>query len=152
MKFSTRQDTDLSAEALFQAVSNFTAIERMMSRRGISLRRMDALPQPGPGMSWQIAHDWRGRRREVMLELIRYDSPELLEFAGQSDQFDLVLYMTVVALTRSKSRLIFEVDITPRGMKARLLLQTAKLGKTQLDRRFAKGVADFIGNIAAGQI
>ncbi len=151
MKFSTRQDTDLSAQELFQAVSNFSAIERMMSRRGAGLRRMDSLSQPGAGMNWLISFDWRGRRRELSMELIRYEPSEILEFSGQSDQFGLALNMTVVALTKSKSRFIFEADVTPRSMKSRLILQTAKLGKSQLDKRFAAGIADFVTSLTTGR-
>ena len=71
-----------------------------------------------------------------------------MAFSGSSDQFSLSILMTVVALAPSKSRLIFEVDVQPRGMKARLLLQTAKLGKAQLDRKFAQRIAQFVDNLA----
>ena len=57
----------------------------------------------------------------------------------------------MVALTRTKSRLIFETDAQPRGMKARLLLQTAKLGKSQLDRKFAKRIGEFVNILTAAQ-
>ena len=70
---------------------------------------------------------------------------------GQSELFDLTIQMTVLALSLSKSRLIFETDLLPRGMKARLLLQTAKLGKSQLDRKFAKRIGDFVNMLTAGQ-
>ncbi|WP_199260435.1 hypothetical protein [Paracoccus binzhouensis] len=149
MKFSTRQDTDLPAEELFRAISNFGSIERLLVRRGASVRRLDALAQPGPGMRWQVGFDWRGRHRELDLELVRLDRPELVAIEGSSDQFNLALRMTVVALTPGKSRLIFEAEVLPRGMKARLLLQTAKLGKAQLDRKFAERIGDFVRRMAA---
>lgn len=151
MKFSTRQDADLSAEALFHAVSNFDDIGRMLTRRGAVLRRLDSLSEPGTGMNWQIGFDWRGRPREVAVELARYDPPETLVLRGQSELFDLTIQMTVLALGRTRSRLIFETDILPRGMKARLLLQTAKLGKSQLDRKFAKRIGEFVAILTAAQ-
>ena len=100
-------------------------------------------------MSWLIGFDFRGRSRELALELTEYQPPEVIQFKGSSDQFDLGLRMTVVALTRTKSRLIFETDAQPRGMKARLLLQTAKLGKPQLDRKFAERISDFVNSLSA---
>lgn len=151
MKFSTRQDADLSAEALFRAVSNFDDIGRMLARRGAVVQRLDKLAGPGTGMTWQIGFDWRGRRRDLTVELARFDPPESLVLRGQSELFDLTIQMTVLALSRTRSRLIFETDILPRGMKARLLLQTAKLGKSQLDRKFAQRIGDFVGTLAAGQ-
>ncbi len=149
MKFSTRQDTDLPAEALFAAISNFDAIARMLTRRGAVVRLQNATELPETGMSWLIGFDFRGRSRELTMELTAYQPPELIQFRGHSEQFELTVRMTVVGLTRSKSRLIFETDAQPRGMKARLLLQTAKLGKPQLDRKFAERIGDFVNSLSA---
>ncbi len=150
MKFSTRRDVDLAAEALFRAASNFHAIERMLVRRGATVRRLDDLAAPGVGMRWLIGFDWRGRHREVTAEVARLDAPVAMVINATSDQLDLVIRMTVVALTRTKSRLIFETEARPRSMKARLMLQTAKLGKAQLDRKFARRIGEFIADLAAG--
>lgn len=149
MKFSTRQDTDLPADDLFRAVGNFSGIERMLVRRGASVQRLDGLAAPGVGMGWRIGFDWRGRRRQSQLSITEYRPSEVIALAGSSEQFELAIRMTVVALTRGKSRLIFEADVQPRGMKARLLLQTAKLGKSQLDRKFAARIGDFVTRLTA---
>lgn len=151
MKFSTRQDTDVPAEALFKAVSDFDKLERILLRRGAEVRREDHGGPVGIGSAWHIDFDWRGRPRELELKLTGYQPPEQLVFQGQSAQFNVEIRITVVALTRTKSRLITEIDMQPRGMKARLLLQTAKLAKSQLDRKFAQRVEDFIGRIAVSQ-
>ena len=42
-------------------------------------------------------------------------------------------------------------SLLPRGMKARLLLQTAKLGKSQLDRQFANRISEFVNVLTVGQ-
>ncbi|MDO5705157.1 MAG: hypothetical protein Q4G49_08810, partial [Paracoccus sp. (in: a-proteobacteria)] len=87
------------------------------------------------------------RRRELRLDVVRFDRPENVRIGGTSDPFDLIVDMTIVALSRVRSRLIFEVDLRPRNMKSRLLLQTARLGKAQLDRRFARRVGEFIDEL-----
>jgi hypothetical protein len=149
MKFSTRQDTDLPADALFAAVSDFPRMERILLRRGASLRRLDGQVEPGPGLAWQIGFDWRGKARELQLKVTSWQPPERLGFSGMSELFNIVLTATVVALSPGKSRLIFEAEVQPRGMKARLMLQTARLGKTQLEQKFALAVGDFIQKLAA---
>ncbi|MDN3711301.1 hypothetical protein QWZ10_04640 [Paracoccus cavernae] len=53
MKFSTRQDTELAAEQLFNVVSDFDRIERIMLRRGAEVRRIDPRASRGP--------EWHGR-------------------------------------------------------------------------------------------
>ncbi|QRZ13900.1 SRPBCC family protein [Paracoccus methylovorus] len=151
MKFSTRRDIDLGAEALFRAVSDFNSIERLFVRRGASVCRLDDLDAPGVGMRWLIGFNWRGQHREITAELAQLDVPEVVVITGNAEQFDLMIRVTVVALTPEKSRLIFETEVHPRSMKARLLLQTAKLGKAQLDRKFTKKVGEFIAHIASGE-
>ena len=148
MKFATRQDSELPAEDLFAAISDFPLAERMLVSKGAQVRRLDPSREPGAGMAWQVGFDFRGKRRDMRLSVIRFDRPENLTMEGVSEMFDLTIEMTVIALTRAKSRLIFEVDVQPRGMKARLLLQTAKLGKAQLDRKFAQRIAQFVDNLA----
>src|SRR5690606_21755457 len=143
------QDMDLAAEDLFRAVSNFKAIERLLVRRGVDLRRQDRLAGTAVGMRLQLGFDWRAHHREMVLELTQFDPPEALTLEGSSDQFNLSIRMTVVALTRTKSRLLFETEAQPRGMKARILLQTAKLGKSQLDRKFARHVGDLVTYLLA---
>lgn len=152
MKFSTRQDTELPAEALFAAMSDFPRMERILVRRGAWLRRLDGNPAPGLGSAWQIGFDWRGKPREIQLKVTTWAPSERLGFSGQSDLFNLEIVATIVALSPGKSRLLFEVELQPRGMKARLMLQTARLGKAQLDRKFALGIADFVQKLASGLV
>lgn len=148
MKFATRQDCELPAEDLFAAISDFPLAERMLVNRGAQVRRLDPSREPGAGMAWQIGFDLRGKRRDVRLSVVRFDRPENIVMEGVSDMFDLTIEMTVIALTRAKSRLIFEVEAKPRNMRARLLLQTAKLGKSQLDRQFASRIAYYVAGIS----
>lgn len=147
MKFSTRIDTDLPAEKLFEAIGDFDALERMLIGRGASVSRIDPAQEPGITMGWNVGFDWRGRRRDLRLAVTRFDRPEQMSMAGRSNALDLLVNATVVALSRVKSRLIFETEVKPRNMKARLMLQTAKLGKGQLDRRFQRRVEEFVNQM-----
>ena len=149
MKFSTRIDTDASASDLFDKVGNFDRIERMLTRRGAVITRIDPAQDPGTGMGWMVGFDWRGQPRQLRLEVTRYDRPERMSMDGQSDAFDVTMDATVVALWRYRSRLIFETDIRPRNMRARLMLQTAKLGKQQLDTRYARRIGEFLNDLSA---
>ena len=147
MKFSLRQDTGLPAADLFDVISDFPRMERMLVRRGADIRRIDPAQEPGAGMAWDMAFDYRGKRRELRLDLVRFDRPEKITLTGRTDSLDLSLDMTVIALTRAKSRLMFELEAKPRNMRARLMLQTAKLGKAQLDRKFADKVGKFLSDL-----
>lgn len=149
MKFSTRVDTDRPSAELFDIISDFSRSERALVARGAQVRRIDPSQDPGTGLGWTIDFNWRGQRRTVRLDVTRFDRPSHITLEGHSDQFDLSINMTVVALSRTKSRLLFETEIRPRNMRARLLLQTAKLGKAQLDRKYDQRIADFLTHLRA---
>lgn len=142
MKFSTRIDRDVTAEQMFDAMADFDRIERMLMRRGVSVSRIDNISDAA--RAWDLGFDWRGQRRELRLVLVQFDRPERLALTGQSTPFDLRIDLSVVALAVQRARLIFESEVKPRNMRARLALQTAKLGKTQIDRRIANKVANFV--------
>ncbi|MDB6178834.1 hypothetical protein PAF17_15160 [Paracoccus sp. Z330] len=149
MKFSARFDVDSTAQELFDMIGDFPRFERMLMRRGANVSRIDPAQEPGTGMGWHIGFNWRGRNRDIRLEVTRHDRPEKLSLAGSSESLDISIDATVIALSRSRSRLIFETDIRPRNMKARLMLQTAKLGKPQLDRKFERRIAEFLDDMQA---
>ena len=142
MKFSTRIDRDVTAEQMFDAMADFDRIERMLMRRGVSVSRIDNISDAA--RAWDLGFDWRGQRRELRLVLVQFDRPERLALTGQSTPFDPRIDLSVVALAVQRARLIFEIEVKPRNMRARLALQTAKLGKTQIDRRIANKVANFV--------
>jgi hypothetical protein len=142
MKFSTRIDKDLSAEQLFDSVADFDKIERMLIRRGVVVSRANDMPDGT--RAWNLAFDWRGQRRALRLVLVQFDRPEKFALTGESAPFELRIDMAVVALARNRSRLMFELEVKPRNMRARLVLQTAKLGKTQIDRKLEAKVSSFV--------
>nr|WP_111300846.1 hypothetical protein [Paracoccus saliphilus] len=149
MKFLTRIDTDLPADQLFDTVGDFAALERLLIARGAAVTRINPSEEPGIGLGWNIGFDWRGRARSLRLAVTRFDRPEHITLAGRSDALDVAIGVTVVALSRSRSRLICETELRPRNMKARLMLQTAKLGKAQLDRRYQHRIEEFLEQMRA---
>ncbi|AUH34412.1 SRPBCC family protein [Paracoccus tegillarcae] len=149
MKFSTRKETELAAEDLYRSISDFDWFEHIVQRRGAAITRSDKSKPATGGRAWDIRFQWRGRRRMLHLVVTEIDRPERLIMKGESEAFDLTITMTVVALGRTRSRLIFEIDLRPRTMRARLMLQTAKLGKSQLDKQFDRGIETLLNQMTA---
>lgn len=136
MKFSARKDVEMTAQALFAALSDFDRLERILRRNRAEVTALD--PAIEGAKAWDIGFDWRGRHRTARFALTRHDPDEALQLTGSSESFDIVVDLTIVALTRNRSRVVCEANLRPRSMKARLLVQTAKLSKATLDSRFAQ--------------
>jgi len=149
MKFSNRVDIAAPAEVVFGQLSDFPDFERAARRKGASVNRLDALTAAGAGMSWEGVFKLRGRQRRVIVDLKRYDFPEQLEYEGTSQGFLISLTLQLVELSKGKTRLITGLEVKPRTLGARLLVQSAKLGRGSLDRRYDERVKAFARRIEA---
>ncbi len=143
MKLSTNADIGLPAARVFAALSDFAGLERLAVRRGADLRRADALEAPGVGMAWKGTVPFRGKRREAAVELTALDPAQGLSASGSTVNFSFDLVVELLALSRERTRLRVGLDVRPRTLTARLLLQSARLGKGNLDRRFHARVAGY---------
>jgi hypothetical protein len=151
MKFSKRQDVEAPLPVVFAAVSDFAGLERAAMRRGIEVARQDRLEQKAAGMSWRIVAPIRGRPREIVLRLVAYNPETDMRLTAESGGIDAVVTIALMELSRTRSRLQFGVELTASTLTARVLLQSAKLAKGSLDRKFAKRIEDFAADIAARQ-
>lgn len=143
MKFSSHEDIEAPIEDVFRDISDFPVFERQALRRGAEVQRRDTLTAPGAGMMWDVAFDLRGKRREMLLELTRLDPPNGLLVAAGSPNISALFEVELVALSRRRTRLSTLLSLEAKTLSARLLLQSMKLARKSLNRRFRKRVAEF---------
>lgn len=149
MKFSRREDVSVPADVVFDNLSDFVAFERAALRRGARLRRLDSLRVPGAGLSWDITFPFRGKQRQMIADVRRFDKPEVVEYAGVSPGFEMLLTFSLVALSRQQTRLHAEFEIRPRSLGARLMIQSAKLGRASLNTRYNNRILSLAREIEA---
>lgn len=149
MKLSTQHDIDAPLDHVFSMVSDFEAFERQMLRRGIDVRRDERLPLDQPGARWEADVSWRGRQMTISTELkdmVRNEAYSGISTSGGLNcQFDVA----VVRLSNTRTRLYVTLDFRPTTLSSRLMVQSLKLGKRNLERRFTARVADFARSIEA---
>lgn len=143
MKFSSRVDIAAPAEFVFDQLADFSTFERAARRKGVSLRRTDTLAAPGAGTAWDIGFRFRGRLRQLNAEITRFERPAALDYVGSSHGFELGLALQIVAPAEGRSRLHVALEAKPRTLGARLLLQSAKLGRGRIEHRFDERIATF---------
>ena len=149
MKFSTRTDIDAPIEHVFAELSDFQGFERSAMRRGAQIRRVDTQAAPGPGMAWEAAFPFRGKTREMRIELETYEAPTLMGFAGRSPGLTGFCEVELIALSPKKTRLRLALDLRPQTLSARLLIQSMKLAKSSLSKKFDARVEGYSRDIAA---
>lgn len=143
MKFASKEDIAAPIDAVFAMVSDFDSFERAAMRRGAEVQRTDNLRQPGPGMSWAARFMMRGRERNITVTLSSYDPPNQMVFNGGSAALEGRMVIDLVALSRSRTRMSVSLKLTPKTLSARLFVQSLKLARSNLNRRFHLRVADY---------
>ncbi|MDG1068077.1 MAG: SRPBCC family protein [Sulfitobacter sp.] len=143
MKFSSKEDIEASIEATFSMLCDFETFERAAMRRGAEVQRTDTKTVPSVGMGWSAAFNMRGKRRQVEIEMVTLDQPNEMEFECRSQGLLTHFTIELVALSKSRTRLMVSFDIKPLNLSARLLVQSLKLAKTSLTKKFKLRVAEF---------
>ena len=143
MKFSSKEDIEAPIDAVFEMVSDFEKFERGARKRGLKVRRTDGMESVATGMTWNAVFDFRGRNREIDLTLSRLDPPTHLSVAGRSQGVTSVFDLELLALSRQRTRLAVELEMKPQTIAARVLIQSLRLAKARLTKRFKLRVAEY---------
>ena len=149
MRFSTREDIDAPAEVVFAAVTDFDAFERRMLRRGIDVTRDEMQPLAQVGANWKARFDWRGRSYDLDAELVALDPGENFAIESRSGGIVCMGVVDLVALSKTRTRLFVSLDVKPTTLSSRLFVQSLRLAKGSLERKFKARVSEFAGAIGA---
>lgn len=143
MRFTAREDIEVPLAAVFAAVADFDAFIRLARRRGVQVERLDRLPVPSVGMRWSISGRYRGKDRHVTAELRVFVPGENLLLRMTGGGFEADLDLDVVALSRLRTRLRTDLDLRPRTIGARILMQALRLRRAVAARRHQAGLRAF---------
>lgn len=143
MKFSTREDIEAPIEKVFDFLSEFEVFERHAMRHGASVQRVGKVTTPQEGMQWDISFLLRGRRRDMRLTLATFQRASDIVIMGKSNGIDANFAIELIALSRTRTRMSVAVELKPLNLAARLLVQSLKLAKASLSKRFKLRVAEY---------
>ncbi len=143
MQFSSKEDIEAGIEQVFDMLSEFEGFERSAIRRGIEVQRKEAMDAPQVGMGWHAKFILRGKPRELDLTLVQYDRPNAMRFEAQAQGLDGTMALDLVPLSQRRTRMSVALEIKPKTLSARLMVQSMKLAKTNLTKRFKLRVAHY---------
>ncbi|HEY9020652.1 MAG: SRPBCC family protein [Paracoccaceae bacterium] len=147
MKFSAKEDIEAPIEQVFALVSDFAALERAALRRGAEVQRTDSLHKPGVGMSWTAAFMARGRQRKLDIVMTTYEPPHAMRFDSVAQGLHSNMTVELVALSRGRTRLSVDLELKPKSISARLFVQSLKLARNNLNKKFHLRMADYASDL-----
>lgn len=143
MKFSTNEDIEAPIDVVFEMLCDFEAFERSAMRRGAEVQRVDQLKVPGVGMMWNAMFELRGKRREIQVEMVTFDRPNEIVLETTSSGISGSMTFELIALSRARTRVKVELNIKPLNLSARLLVQSLKLAKNSLTKKYKLRIAEY---------
>ena len=143
MKFSSKEDIEAPIEDVFALLSEFETYERSAIRRGIDVQRMTDISTPRAGITWHVQFNLRGKKRELDLVMAEYDRPNTMRIDARSTGLDGYMSLDLLALSQKRTRMAVALELKPKTLSARLLVQSFKLAKSNLTKRFKLRVAEF---------
>ncbi len=143
MDFTATEDIEAPLDQVFAEVSDFATIERSIMRHGVELQRKDAGDTPGVGTTWHADFRFRGKKREAVVTLTEYEPPQAMVFRTVSAGLEAQTRMDLVALSRSRTRISVAVDLQPKTLSARLMVQSMKLARGNLTKKFQLRAAEY---------
>jgi hypothetical protein len=143
MKFSSNEDIEAPIDQVFAMLSEFEAYERSAIRRGIEVNRLQESAVGKAGLAWDARFTLRGKPRDIRLNLAGYDMPNAMRIDADSQGLESILTLDLLALSPGRTRMSVALNLAPKTLPARLLVQSLKLAKGNLTKRFKGKVADF---------
>lgn len=147
MKFTVKQDVDAPIAFAFAYLADFGAWERSAMRRGAEVARTDQMRSPAAGMSWTATFPYRGKLRKLDIRLTKMGLPHKLNLTAHSTAIEVDLAADLAEMSARRSRLHLTLEVLPRNLAARLFIQSMRLARTRVDRKFALRVAQIITEI-----
>ena len=140
MKFVATEDIAAPVEAAWARIADFDRFEDRIGRRVEGLTRSP----PGPveiGTTWRARADVNGKVRAVEVALVRLDAPHAMVLEGGTEGLRVRIEAVLEPLGERRSRLTVATEARARTLSARLLLQSAKLARATMAKRYKARIA-----------
>jgi carbon monoxide dehydrogenase subunit G len=149
MKLASKKDVEAPIATVWAALVDFETWERAAMRRGVEVARTDQLRAPGVGMSWHARFSYRGKQRKVDLSLTEMAAPGAVGFYLVSPAVESTTRIELMEMSAKRTRMHVTTEIKPRSLGARLFLQSLRLARAKVDRRFDARIAQFATELEA---
>jgi uncharacterized protein YndB with AHSA1/START domain len=149
MKLSTSQDISAPIAFVYEAITDFDAFEKFGLGWGATVERIN--PNPGPevgvGTEWRIAATYRGKERRVRTRITEMEAPGGFRTISKSSGLETDFIVELVSTGEASTRANVSLEGTGQTLAGRLLLQSLKLARGNLNRRFSDRIAKFAKTI-----
>ncbi|MCK0151892.1 SRPBCC family protein [Marivita sp. S6314] len=149
MQVTATEDVAAPIEHVFAELTAFDALERQALRRGIDVRRTFRGALPNIDEGWEAKFRFRGKDRTAQVTLQSHEAPQFLRFGGVSGGLETDTQIELVPMSPNRTRVTVVLKMKPNTLSARLLVQSFKLARSSINKRFKKRMSHYAKEIEA---
>ena len=143
MKISAREDIQTPISAVFARLTDFAAHEAVAARRGVAVERLSRPQARTDRPAWKAVFQYGGREREVTVEVSDLHDPDFFASEIHYQGIDASIDIELVPLAKTRTRMIVGLELKPRSIKAKLVVQSLKIAKGSIQRRIENRLKSF---------
>lgn len=147
MDFLAKDDIDVPIQDAFDLLSDYDVFERMAMRRGIEVHRHDQGERVSVGSSWTVDFQWRGKDIQMQAQIIEFEQPDKITLEAIMPGMDVLVTFDLVALSRKRTRLNLKLSVKAKTLPMRLLVQSLKLARGNIDKKLQERVESQCRNL-----
>ena len=147
MQFSSKEDFDAPADEVFRLLSDFRTFEAEAVARGLDLTVPENRQPEQVGQQWVARFKFRGKQRQASIRLTQYDPSEQMRFDINAGGISGTFSIDLIPLSPQRTRMAVVLHLAPRTVPARILVQSLRLQKARLNRRFKLRVAQRVHDL-----
>jgi len=147
VEFSSEADINASIDAVFAVLSDVDALELQATRGGVEVRRTTPHHVAQAGMGWHVRFRFRGRKRASDIVLAEMSVPTRLVFDSSTGGLETRFRVDLEALSKNQTRVTTYAHMVPKTLSARLLVQSMKLAKSTISRKYTVRMAQFARDV-----
>lgn len=146
MKFVATEDIAAPIDTVWARVSDLEAFERRAAKRMGGIRRTPSGPA-AQGSSWAGTTEIMGKSRKITVTAAELAAPTHLLAEAGTDGMAVTIEVALKEMGPKLTRLTVTSEARARSLAARLMLQSAKLARSTMAKRYKGRVAEFAARI-----
>lgn len=146
MKFVAIEDIAAPASHVWTRITDFDRFEKRIAGKAGRVERIPSGPVQ-QGTTWTGRANFNGKMRDAKVALQKLDPERAMVLSGGTEGMEITIDIELDALSATSSRLTVTTEAKARTLAARLLLQSARLARQTLAKRYKGRVAAFAEEI-----
>lgn len=128
-------------DQVWAKITDFDRLEDMAKRHA-------EITRTGNEPTWRAQVEWRGKMRDMTVEVAEMRAPDTLSLIGQGSGISADIAITLTAIDATQTQIEMNIAVRGRSFTGKALVQGLALARGPIEDKFQKRVAGFAKGLA----